>query len=223
VGESVTLRDQAVQRRCSLVKVTVAGSGFFHQQLSFPLWDDGTLAPCLHHTPPPRPPQPPPNRCRPNFARRQGAVIRRLAVRFRNIPALLSAAGAGNDMPRTILLSCTSMLISGRTDPSPRKPEKRACSSPSRLALSWYFETVPCRVSGRACSSFLKLGVLHAARRVSARSHGNCGPRPDEQIRRSSGDRFDTTDPASQQPLALEKSIPSGFLSPGPLGESVTR
>jgi hypothetical protein len=167
VGESVTLRDQAVQRRCSIVKVTVAGSGFFHLQLSFPLWDDGTLAQCLHHTPPPRPPQPPPNRCRPNFARRQGAVIRRLAVRFRNIPALLSAAGAGNDMPRTILLSCTSMLISGRTDPSPRKPEKRACSSPSRLALSWYFETVPCRVSGRACSSFLKLGVLHAARAES--------------------------------------------------------
>jgi hypothetical protein len=60
VGESVTLRDQAVQRRCSLVKVTVAGSGFFHQQLSFPLWDDGTLAPCLHHTPPLARPNHPP-------------------------------------------------------------------------------------------------------------------------------------------------------------------
>lgn len=63
----------------------------------------------------------------------------------------------------------TSVLISGRTDPSSRTPGKRA-SRP--LALSWYCETRP-------CSSLLaKLGV-HAAANfdVSAAFHGNCGPR----------------------------------------------
>jgi hypothetical protein len=127
VGESVTLREHAVQRRCDLVKVTVARFRFLPPAAFFsPL---GVMALWRHAciTPPPAPTPPPQsNRCRPNFARRQGAVIRRLAVRSRNIPALLSAACAGNDMPRTILLSCTSMLISGRTDPSPKKPEKRA-------------------------------------------------------------------------------------------------
>ena len=65
--------------------------------------------------------------------------------------------------------SLTSVLISGRTDPSSRTPGKRA-SRP--LALSWYCETRP-------CSSLLaKLGV-HAAANfgVSAGFHGNCGPR----------------------------------------------
>ena len=97
--------------------------------------DDGNSAPCLHHLQPELYPTP---RCRHQAASR--------APRF---------FGAGSDMPHTSRDHVSAQLrMSG---PSLQPSMGSELSQP--LALSWDFETVPCR----ACSSVVeKLGVHHA-------------------------------------------------------------